>query len=82
MLDCARQGSLGKLDKALMEKAFFPTFWKHLEVRILQKSVQCARWRLVFPLSCREPVLSRRVRACEESVANDPAMWILKRGNG
>lgn len=83
MIDCARNRSFGKLNNASIAKRLSSqapqpsgSLWK------MRRSVQYAWGHWVFPLSCGRPLKSKKVRACGETIANDPETWILKRGDG
>lgn len=82
MLDCAREGSFGELDNALMAKdllhSLLEAFGRYnaAEVRAI-----CAV-ALGISSFMHRPVKSKKVRACEEISANDPGSWILKRETG
>ena len=83
MIDCAREGSFGKLDNRTIAKRPSPqpsgNFRKSQCCKGPYKMCVVALGISSFMQKASD---IKNPQACGETVANDPGPWILKRGTG
>lgn len=79
---CAEEGSFGRLDNELIAKGLFASLLEAFgRCNAAKVRAICAVAMAIFSFMQRASELQKE-RACGESVAKDPGIWILKRGNG